>query len=103
MDKLDALLEKILEAVEEKKITIPVGISNRHIHLKQEDIETLFGKDYQLNKLKDLSQKGQFAAKEVVTICGPKSVIEKVRVLGPARKETQIEVSIGEFKAGNKR
>ncbi|MGL5312228.1 MAG: phosphate propanoyltransferase, partial [Peptostreptococcaceae bacterium] len=96
MDKLDALLEKILEAVEEKKLTIPVGISNRHIHLKQEDIETLFGKDYQLNKLKDLSQKGQFAAKEVVTICGPKSVIEKVRVLGPARKETQIEVSIGD-------
>ncbi|MGL5367333.1 MAG: PduL/EutD family phosphate acyltransferase, partial [Cetobacterium somerae] len=53
MDKLDALLEKILEAVEEKKLTIPVGISNRHIHLKQEDIEVLFGKDYQLNKLKD--------------------------------------------------
>lgn len=96
MNKLDTLLEKILEAVEEKKLTIPVGISNRHIHLKQDDIDILFGKDYRLNKLKDLSQKDQFAAKEVVTICGPKSVIEKVRVLGPARKETQIEVSISD-------
>lgn len=96
MDKLDVLLEKILEVVEEKKLVVPVGISNRHIHLKQEDIEVLFGKNYQLNKLKDLSQKGQFAAKEVVTICGPKSAIEKVRVLGPARKETQVEVSIGD-------
>ncbi len=96
MDKLEILLEKILEVVEEKKLTVPVGISNRHIHLKEQDIETLFGRGYQLNKIKDLSQKGQYAAKEVVTICGPKSVIEKVRVLGPARKETQVEVSVGD-------
>ncbi|WP_297597299.1 phosphate propanoyltransferase [uncultured Cetobacterium sp.] len=96
MDKLDVLLEKILEAVEGKKLTVPLGISNRHIHLKQEDTEILFGKGYELNKLKDLSQKGQFAAKEVVTVCGPKSVIEKVRILGPARKETQVEVSISD-------
>lgn len=96
MDKLEKLLEEILQIVEEKNFTIPVGISNRHIHLKQEDVEILFGKDYELNKLKDLSQKGQFAAKETLTICGPKSIIEKVRVLGPVRKDTQVEVSAGD-------
>lgn len=96
MYKLEQLLEEILQIVEEKNLTIPVGISNRHIHLKQEDIEILFGKGYELNKLKDLSQKGQYAAKETLTICGPKSIIEKVRVLGPARKETQVEVSVGD-------
>lgn len=96
MDKLDILLEKILEVVEENKKTVPVGISNRHIHLSKNDIEVLFGQGYELTKLKDLSQKGQFAAKELVTLCGPKSVIEKVRILGPARKETQVEISQGD-------
>lgn len=96
MYKLEQLLEEILQIVEEKNLTIPVGISNRHIHLKQEDIEVLFGKGYELSKLKDLSQKGQYASKETLTICGPKSIIEKVRVLGPARKETQVEVSMGD-------
>ncbi|MGL6113784.1 phosphate propanoyltransferase [Cetobacterium sp. SF1] len=97
MDNLEILLDKIMKVVEERKtLDIPVGISNRHIHLSQEDIEILFGKGYELNKLKDLSQEGQYAAKEVVTICGPKSAIEKVRILGPARKMTQVEVSQGD-------
>lgn len=96
MNSLEKVLNEILELVEESKLSIPVGISNRHIHLKEEHIEMLFGKDYKLNKLKDLSQTGQFAAKEVLNICGPKSVIEKVRVLGPARKETQVEISAGD-------
>lgn len=73
---------------------VPIGVSNRHIHLSQEDVYRLFGRGYQLNKLKDLSQPGQFAAKETVTLIGPKGKIKDVRILGPSRSETQIEVSL---------
>ena len=82
---------------------IPVGISNRHIHLSQADLETLFGPGYELTKIKDLKQPGQFACKETLTLCGPKGALEKVRVLGPLRKQTQIEVLLGDsFKLGIK-
>jgi propanediol utilization protein len=74
---------------------IPVGISNRHIHLTQEDLETLFGKGYELTHLKDLSQPGQYACKETLTIVGPSMrSIEGVRVLGPLRKASQVEISV---------
>ncbi|MGL4861216.1 MAG: phosphate propanoyltransferase [Enterobacteriaceae bacterium] len=72
---------------------IPVGISNRHVHLSAEDVQRLFGPGYQLNKMKDLKQKGQFAAKECVTLAGPKGSISFVRVLGPEREQTQVEIS----------
>ena len=66
---------------------IPVGISNRHIHLSREDVETLFGAGYELTPLKDLSQPGQYACKETLTLIGPSMrAIEGVRVLGPLRK-----------------
>ncbi|OEG00481.1 propanediol utilization protein [Vulcanibacillus modesticaldus] len=72
---------------------VPVGISNRHIHLSRNDLDALFGEGYELNILKDLSQPGQYASKEVVTIVGPKGKIENVRILGPVRRETQVEIS----------
>ena len=73
---------------------IPVGISNRHIHLSQQDVETLFGAGYQLTPLKDLSQPGQYACKETLTLVGPSMrAIEGVRVLGPVRKNSQVEIS----------
>ncbi|GIP41178.1 hypothetical protein J31TS4_44580 [Paenibacillus sp. J31TS4] len=72
---------------------VPVGISNRHIHLSQEHLEQLFGPHYQLTKLKDLKQVGQYAAEETVTLVGPKGKIGHVRVLGPVRKQTQVEIS----------
>lgn len=74
--------------------SIPVGISNRHIHLSREHINILFGEGYQLTPLKELSQPGQFACKEVLTIVGPSlKPIENVRVLGPERTDSQVEIS----------
>ena len=74
--------------------TVPVGVSNRHIHLSQKDLETLFGAGYELTKLKDLSQPGQYACKEVLTLIGPSlRPIENVRVLGPIRRYSQVEIS----------
>jgi len=80
-----------------------INLSNRHIHLAREDVEALFGKGHQLTKTKDLVQPGQFACDEVVTIQGPKGRFEKVRILGPERKETQCEVMASDsFKLGFK-
>lgn len=73
---------------------VPVGISARHVHVTQEDLETLFGKGYKLNPIKELSQPGQYAAREQVTVIGPKGRIERVRILGPIRKESQVEISL---------
>ncbi len=74
-------------------LTIPVGVSNRHFHLAQSDLERLFGRGYQLTKLKDISQKGQFAANETLTVIGPKGKVENVRLVGPTRGQTQLEIS----------
>ena len=73
---------------------IPVGISNRHIHLTEGDVERLFGKGYKLIPMKELSQPGQYACKELLTIVGPSMrPIENVRVLGPVRSSSQVEIS----------
>ena len=73
---------------------VPVGVSNRHIHLSEADVETLFGKGYKLTPFKDLSQPGQYACKETLTIIGPSlRPIENVRVLGPTRGKSQVEIS----------
>ena len=73
---------------------IPVGVSNRHIHLTREHLDILFGAGYELTPLKDLSQPGQYACKEQLTLIGPSlRAIEGVRVLGPLRKASQVEIS----------
>lgn len=98
MGKYDALASLLLEAIKEGGYlkndvsSIPVGISNRHIHLSQADLETLFGAGCQLTKTKDLSQPMQYACKETLIIAGPKGAIEKVRILGPVRSESQVEI-----------
>lgn len=104
----EAILKLLLEAAksgaaisEQEPEGIPVGVSNRHLHLSQSDQDILFGAGYQMTPIKDLSQPGQFACKETVTICGPKGAIEKVRVLGPVRSKTQVEILTGDsFKLG---
>jgi putative phosphotransacetylase len=95
-----ALITKlVLEAVEKQKTAdeggflVPIGVSARHIHLTQEHVEALFGKGYQLTKKKELMG-GQFASNETVTIVGLKlRAIENVRILGPVRKRSQVEIS----------
>ena len=80
---------------------ILIEVSAHHIHLCQKDVEALFGPGHQLAKHADLSQPGQYACKEQLTIVGPKGRIERVRVLGPARKYTQVEIAMTEqFKLG---
>lgn len=73
---------------------IPIGVSNRHVHLSPQAVERLFGHRAQLTKLRDLSQPGQFACEETVTLIGPKGRIDRVRILGPARGDTQVEISL---------
>lgn len=97
------ITQKIIEVINENndKESIPIGVSNRHLHISKEDLELLFGKGYKLTKLKDLKQPGQYAAKEVVCIKGTKGQFDKVRILGPVRDKTQIEISISDgFKLG---
>lgn len=72
---------------------VPVSVSARHVHLQQEHVNQLFGEGYTLTKLKEISQPGQFACNEQVTIEGPKGKIEKVRILGPLRSQTQVEIA----------
>ena len=72
---------------------IEIGVSNRHIHLKKEDLEVLFGEGYKLTIKNELKQPGQYAAHETLTIETDKSTIENVRVLGPVRGYTQVEIS----------
>ena len=74
---------------------LPIALSNKHIHLSQADVDVLFGAGYELTHKKDLSQPGQFACEEMVEVVGPKGST-KMRVLGPARPESQVEVSLAD-------
>lgn len=92
------MIEKAVQAAlfeynNDKNEQVKIGVSQRHVHLSQEDLETLFGKGYELTKKKVLMGR-EYAAEECVTLVGPSlKAIEKVRVLGPVRKNTQVEIS----------
>ena len=95
--EIEKITRIILESLAKKEsgtgYMVPIGVSARHIHLTQTDVETLFGKGYQLTKKKELMG-GQFASNELVTIVGLKlRAIENVRILGPVRKASQVEIS----------
>ncbi len=78
------------------KNTLPVGLSNRHIHVSQKDLDILFGEGYELRKFKDLSQPGQYACEEKVDVVGSKGTLKGVRILGPVRSKTQFELSVSD-------
>ncbi|MBU8728537.1 MULTISPECIES: phosphate propanoyltransferase [Cytobacillus] len=93
---IQSIVEEIVSRLKDssgKDHSIPMAVSARHCHLSQRDLEILFGTGYQLTEKADLSQPGQFAANETITIAGPRGSLEKVRILGPARNMTQVEVS----------
>lgn len=97
-NQVELITRMVMEAMEKNQnvgngYMVPIGVSARHIHLTQEHIEILFGEGYHLTKKKELMG-GQFAANELVTIVGLKlRAIENVRILGPARKQSQVEIS----------
>ena len=72
---------------------IPIGVSNKHIHLSREDMDVLFGEGSELTPIKDLGQPGQYACAETLAVKGPRGEFSRVRVLGPLRPETQVELS----------
>ncbi|SKC88568.1 phosphate propanoyltransferase [Maledivibacter halophilus] len=110
MEKQDLIYQKLLELIKlddlnnehmykntpASSASIPVGISNRHVHLSQSDVSLLYGENYQLTPYKELAQPGQCACKETVILCGPKGALERVRVIGPARVQTQVEILSGD-------
>jgi len=99
-EELTGYIESVVCDVVEKMIPdstermVPIGISARHIHITQENLEKLFGTGYQLTKYRDLNQPGEFAANETLTVVGPnRRIFEQVRILGPLRNITQVELS----------
>ncbi|AYQ10642.1 phosphate propanoyltransferase [Escherichia coli] len=94
---------KIPAAPAPAALDIPVGVSNRHVHLCREDMDILFGYGSTLTRFKSVKQPGQFAAEEMVILRGPKGELDKVRVLGPLRNTTQVEISVSDgFALGTK-
>ena len=73
--------------------TVPAGISNKHLHVSEADFKVLFGADAEMTHFKDLSQPGQFATEEKVDIVGPRGTLKGIRILGPYRKQTQVELA----------
>lgn len=101
--EIDQVIREVVENLlrEEQKndrlerddlLTIPVGVSNRHVHLCRKDMDILFGKDSELTVYRELSQTGYYAAEETVTLAGPRGALSRVRLLGPLRDDTQIEL-----------
>lgn len=104
---IELITKLIMEAMNKTEIedgfVVPIGVSARHVHLTKQDVETLFGPGYELTKKKELMG-GQYASNEVVTIVGLKlRALENVRILGPVRKSSQVEISATDaFKLGIK-
>lgn len=90
------ILTKVIKKYIIDSIYIPVGVSNRHIHISKEDLEVLFGKGHELTNIKDLKQPGEFASLETVDLKTKKGYIPKVRILGPIRENTQVELSLSD-------
>ena len=93
---ISSLVYEQWERLNRDPYLVPVGISARHVHLSREHVAQLFGQGYTLTPMKYLSQAGQFACLEQVAVQGPKGSYEKVRILGPERGKSQVEMSAGD-------
>lgn len=93
---LRLVVKMVVEELCKLERTVPIGVSNRHVHLNRADMDALFGEGSELTRVKDLGQPGQYAAAETVTSQGSKGELKRMRVLGPLRDESQIEISIGD-------
>lgn len=92
---LENLIDKVIDRIQnELDGSFEVEASGRHVHLSRKELDALFGTGYELTKVKDLSQPGQYASKERLTVVGPKGAYHNVVILGPVRKESQVEVSL---------
>jgi acetate kinase len=92
---------RVTQVMRQHELAIPIGISAHHVHLTQEHVEILFGKGHTLTWFADLTQPGQYACQEKVNLIGPKGRIDNVRVLGPVRPESQVEIArTEEYKLG---
>lgn len=92
---LENLIDKVIDRIQnELDGSFEVEASGRHVHLSRKELDALFGTGYELTKAKDLSQPGQYASKERLTVVGPKGAYHNVVILGPVRKESQVEVSL---------
>lgn len=92
----DSLVKDIKLSIKRSSIPVPVGVSNRHLHLSRNDFKTLFGRDSEPTLLRRLVQPGFFVCQERVSLEGPKGVVENVRLIGPYRPQTQIEISVSD-------
>ena len=92
---LENLIDKVIDRIQnELDGSFEVEASGRHVHLSRKELDALFGTGYELTKAKDLSQPGQYASKERLTVVGPKGAYHNVVILGPVRKKSQVEVSL---------
>lgn len=95
-DAIRAIADEVVKKISsepEGRGSFAIGVSARHLHICQGDLERLFGPGHELSPFKELGQPGQFAAKECVLVAGPKGALQKVRILGPVRPQTQVEIS----------
>jgi putative phosphotransacetylase len=94
LNSINEIVEEVVKQIQLQNKTFEVEASGRHVHLSRKEIDALFGSGYQLTKVKNLSQPGQFVCKERITVAGPKGLFQNVVILGPERKEAQVEVSM---------
>ncbi|MEY8351817.1 phosphate propanoyltransferase [Lachnospiraceae bacterium 54-53] len=96
IEKITSLVLENWDRLSGEPYQVPVGISARHVHLTREHVEQLFGAGHRLTPMKALSQPGQFACEEQVAVCGPGGTFSRVRILGPERKQSQVEMASGD-------
>jgi putative phosphotransacetylase len=92
LTRLEAVVRKVLGEIREER-SVLAGVSNRHLHLSRAHADALFGRGFEPAKLRDLRQPGQYACKETLNVCTAEGTLESVRLLGPIREKTQVEIS----------